>query len=749
MEMEANQHNAPYDRVLDERDEDLSIYGQPLSKDMRIIRQQWRESKPYWEKVYKVARRDKRYVQGKQWDKVIESERIKQGLATLTVPLIRTYANHQIGQSLPASVDLKAFSVDPSEDNTTKGAEALRGHIKYIDRQSKSEIHRHKARKDQLTGGIGWLNCDYVASESAMEGEIKTSSPRHFDTVYIDPYYNEPDASDANYSFELKRMPYSVAVARYGRKVKSIVRGDGIVSEFEDFEQCASEVSTLDGNYIDDWIHEATNEVTIAVHHWRRKTNQVIYVFDDVEYTEEQWKAKKQDLGDALVEYDKPERVEVGTWRCQQRTLCGWSVIDKKQYYISRIPWTPIFGYTVEDGRNYTYHSIVHDGVEIQENINWLASQAAKKIGDAKTIAFVEHGLYNDSMKPLIEVGNTAIYGKDSSSDLSGGSNMDIIPISDNGQFELGQLNVNIELLREVMSTSNDKNGSQVINSAQQLALTISDRDAMREEMDINYRNALELHYSKVIEMIKSVYSESEHVRILKMDDQDEEVGIAQLTEHSSFKYSIDVKLSPTSAMQKQQAQQVASMLIATGDEDRVSHGIMMAIESSELSNKPSIVRKLHASNFLKGKLQDIPIELQQELAKEAQENGQIQQMLQQQAQQLAQEEVQKLLQESAIQAQMAQSQALVASSEMNVQTKQLGVEQAQINAEKVIGQADYQARQQQDKTDQENMKTLQQFMDLQEKIAENERLGLELDASLIQEFLQINQTLNQVSSAL
>lgn len=749
--MDPNVHNAPFDRGVDEREADLASYGQPLSKDMRVIVQQWRECKPYWDQIYKVARRDKNYVQGKQWDEKVESERIKRGLATLTVPLIRTYANHQIGQSLPASIDLKAYSTDPVSKEKSKGAEALRGHIKFIDRQSKSEIHRHKARKDQLTGGIGWLNCDFVESESSLDGEIKTSSPRHFDTVFIDPYYYEPDASDATYSFELKRMPYAVAVSRYGKRISAIVQKDGLVSEFEDFHDCLNKVSTLDGSYIRDWIHEETNEVTIAVHHWRKRTDEVLYVYNDVEYTADQWKEKKKDLEDALIPEDqiKAERVEVGTWRCEQRTLCGWTVLDKKNFFITRIPWTPIFGYTVEDGRHYTYHSIVHDGVEIQENINWLASQAAKKIGDASTIAFVENGVHNDSIKPVAEIGNVKIFGKDSTSDFSGGSNVDIIPATDNGQFEIQQLQINVDLLREVMSTSNDRNGSQVINSAQQLALSITDRDAIREEMDINYKNALELHYSKVIEMVKSVYSEGQQVRILMMDEEDEKVGIAAISDNNSLKYSIEVRMSPSSAMQKQQAQQVASMLIATQDEDRINQGIMMAIENSELSNKQKVIRKLHMSNLLKGRTQDIPADMLEELTQEAQESGQIQQLIQGQAEQLAQQQLQQLLQDQSVQAQMAQAQAVIANAGSTVQTKQLTTQTAQINADKAVAQDALQAAQQQEQTNQDNLRTLQEFLELQQKIAENERLGIEMDAGLIQQLLLINNNLNQVSSAL
>jgi len=232
--LQPNSLTTPHEREVDKDYEEYSPYGEPFSKDMRRILSQWRESKRYWEKRYKVSRRDKQFVQSKQWDPKVVEARDKYGVATVTWPIIRSFYNHQLGQALPASVDFKVVDIDPRPNGLdTKEIDTsvslLNGHIRYIDKQSKSHIHRHKARKDQFSGGIGWLGLDYVHSDSSRDGEIQITSPRYFDKVFIDPYYMKPDASDCDYSFYITSMPYEQAVANpeWGSKIKRLKDKNG------------------------------------------------------------------------------------------------------------------------------------------------------------------------------------------------------------------------------------------------------------------------------------------------------------------------------------------------------------------------------------------------------------------------------------------------------------------------------------------------------------------------------------------
>ena len=734
--MEPNSHNAPFERA---DEENVSEYGEPFTPTMLKILAQWNECKPFWDRIYDTARRDKRFVQSRQWEQKVEKARIKQGLATVTWPLIRRFYNQQLGSAIPGSVDYRLTNTDPrpNEDvneGVDEAVQVLNGHLQFIDKQSKAELHRNKARGDQFSGGIGWLGIDYVESDSLNDGEIRVNSPRYFDKVYAHPYYESPDASDMEYSFYFVDMAYTVAVGKFGDKIKQIKDKQGTLISFRDYDHCYQTVSTLNADRpckTNDWLIPKNKEVRIAVHHWRRKVKRVFYVLDEKQFTESQWKEYAEGVEE--LEGEKPEgfeRIEKIGWEVEQRTICGWTVLEEKKFFINRIPWTPIFGYKMEDGEVFTSHGIVHDAVNLQEHLNWLASQHASKAGESKTIALIKNGVLNDGFKSLGKRGNIEIYGVDGDADGTGGDPAQVIQSPDDGTKELGQMQFTMELLREVLSnTANEQ--SQVINSAQQLALNIQDRDSVREELDLNWRHGMELHTSKAIEMVKAVYDEDEIVKIIKLNQGAEEIGAAKISREIFGNYAVSITMSPSGTVRKQQAQQYAASLAVSQDPNEARMGRVIMLENSEMSNKEDLIKMLHKQAFAAGDFANIPERYLQEILNDQQRSGQIQQTLTQLAEPIAQQRVEQILQDANIQAQLANAEAITQKSANDVERSALGVQRAEIDAAKSI-------RTEQLQVMQEREQTMQDFFELQKQITQAQQQGVQIEQQLLNDFANL-----------
>jgi len=738
--VEPNSFNAPYDRVEEE-----DCHGEPFSPDLRIIHSQYRECKPVCDRIYEKARRDKEFVQSKQWDEHVERERKKKHLATVSIPMIGRHFNQQMGNALPGSINYRLTNTNPrpndQENQSSIQAEidVLNGHLRFIDKQSSAEVHRHKARKDQFAGGIGWLGVDYVHTDSLKDGEIRVSSPRYSNSIYFHPYYHEADASDMEYTFEFKEMAYEVAVAKFGDKIRRIKdKGENLIT-FDNYDDCRQQISTLEDRYFDYryWMNDENKSVKIATHHWRRKGKRVFYVHDEVEYTAEQFQEFKSIQEQAGFEVEGEERIEKVGWFVEQRIICGWTVLDKKDFFIDVIPWTPVFGYTMENGTEYTYKGIIHDAVNVQEHINWLYSQAATKSSKRETLVLLENGVMADSFKDVRTVGGVKFLGINASADMSGiGQNPTIITSTEDGTKELAEIQFSYEILKDMVSTSSQTDQSQVINSAQQLALNISDRDSVREELDINWRTAMEIHTSKVIKMIKSVYDSDDLVKTVNLDGDVERIGSERITGSLNNNYSVDIKMSPSGTIQKQQAQQFSNNLIASPDPVRQTTGLIMSVDNSEMENKRSVMKMLYKQMFAAGQIGDIPQEFIEEILQEQQESGQLQQTLQQMAEPIAQQRVQEMLQENAIQAQIIASQAVAQRAQSDVERAGLGVQKAAIDMERAVRTDELQVLQEEEQTKQD-------FFELQKQIVQARQAGVEINAALLSNFINAATAVN------
>lgn len=217
--------------------------GQPATTPDQIVREAVENYKACkeWQGVQdersrediKFANADSRNAW--QWPEKIYAARTAEtaNLPCLTINNTRTHNDLIINQLSKNGYGIK---IRPTGGHASyKSAEVMQSLVRRIEYISKASTHYRKVAEQQVDGGIGYILIDtaYV-SERSFDQDIYLRSSRDPTAVYLDPWIQEPDGSDANFGFVMERMPRKVFNRKYP-KFKNKVGAAGMDSAFADW----------------------------------------------------------------------------------------------------------------------------------------------------------------------------------------------------------------------------------------------------------------------------------------------------------------------------------------------------------------------------------------------------------------------------------------------------------------------------------------------------------------------------------
>jgi hypothetical protein len=195
----------------------------------------------YWRDIYKLAQDDLKFRVGEQWPEDIKRRRDTEGKPSLTInkigPAIRQVTNDQ-RQNRPS---LKFSPVDDLADVET--AKIRQGLARHIERRSNADAAYDTAFEQAATGGIGFwrLVTDYCDPVS-FDQEILIKRVPNFQSVLLDPSFQEPDGSDASFGFVVDKMSKAKFKAEYPKAdmAKEDIWGanEGADDGWADKEEC-------------------------------------------------------------------------------------------------------------------------------------------------------------------------------------------------------------------------------------------------------------------------------------------------------------------------------------------------------------------------------------------------------------------------------------------------------------------------------------------------------------------------------
>lgn len=154
----------------------------------------------------KAALEDRKFKAGDQWPADVAAQRNTDHRPCLTINKMPTFINQVTNDQRQ---NRPAINFSPiGEKGSKEASKILKGALRAVERDCAADIAYDTAFDDAVTSGFGYWRylTDYESPESFKQ-VIVIKRIRNPFTVYLDPYHQEPDGSDARYGFVTERIP--------------------------------------------------------------------------------------------------------------------------------------------------------------------------------------------------------------------------------------------------------------------------------------------------------------------------------------------------------------------------------------------------------------------------------------------------------------------------------------------------------------------------------------------------------------
>jgi hypothetical protein len=157
---------------------------------------------------------DMRFRSGEQWPSDVKRAREADHRPCLTINRLPQFIHQITNDQRQNRPSIKVSPVDNGADVET--AKVLQGLIRHIEYNSNADVAYDTAFESAVTKGVGYFRIvtDYCDPLS-FEQEIFVKRIRDNFAVYLDPNYQEPDASDADWGFIFEELPVDDYKSRY------------------------------------------------------------------------------------------------------------------------------------------------------------------------------------------------------------------------------------------------------------------------------------------------------------------------------------------------------------------------------------------------------------------------------------------------------------------------------------------------------------------------------------------------------
>ena len=167
---------------------------------MQKAREQFRQSRDALSKNRALEVEDLNFLNGDQWPRDIETDRIQDQRPCLTINKLPGFVDQVEGDQRQNRPAIKVNPVDSEADPEV--AEILTAHVRNIEQTSQADVAYDTAFSSAVSCGEGWFRIitEYTADD-AFEQDIKIKRIANPMTVYYDPMATEIDLSDGKYMF--------------------------------------------------------------------------------------------------------------------------------------------------------------------------------------------------------------------------------------------------------------------------------------------------------------------------------------------------------------------------------------------------------------------------------------------------------------------------------------------------------------------------------------------------------------------
>lgn len=491
---------------------------------------------------------DLKFRAGDQWPGDVKNARDLDRRPCLTINRLPQYIRQVTNDQRQNRPSIKVDPVDDLADIET--AKVYQGLIRHIEYNSNADVAYDTAFEGAATKGIGYFRIvtDFCDPKS-FEQEILIKRIRNSFSVYLDPHYQEPDGSDANWGFIFEDMSADDYRAQYKN----------------------SELASMhDWESIGDSAAGWANKETVRVAEYFYKTfKEVTYVMLNTKEV-----VDKSQLPEIL-----PEGVEIVAERKSMEPAIKWckinavEVLEKTDWPGRWIPIIPVLGDELDIDGKKVLEGVIRHAKDPQRMYNYWASSETETIALAPRAPFIgvegqfegheeKWATANSKNHAYLEYKPTSISGQPVGAPQRQAYEPPVQAITQ----------ARMQSSEDLKATTGIYDASLGARSNENSGVAIQRRNMQAQTNNFhfidNLTRALRHSGRILIDLIPHVYDTARTVRIMGEDETVEMVAINQVFEKQGEqvehkmghgKYDVTIATGPSFATKRQEA--AAAML--------------------------------------------------------------------------------------------------------------------------------------------------------------------------------------------
>lgn len=316
------------------------------------------QAKSHWSEQYNRVSQDLKFNSGDQWDEQVKKTRDEDDRPSMVVNITRPKVNRIVNAMRINKVGMSVKLPDK------KTAELLNDKLRSIEVRSRASEGYQVAFECGVSAGIGWLHVilDYLNDESndvepRIKGVVNPTS------VFIDPFSEEIDGSDAMWGFIMNYIDKDIAEDEYG-----------------DLDQVGSnDESITDGEMYGDWVMP-DNSVAELIFYEVIEEEVTRYFFDGGEYITDD----DEDFDSELASLaDEERKIRKKTLKCYK--FIGGKKVDETEFDCQYIPLIPLYGDRILTAgeSDIRFAGQVHWNRHLNEMLNFYKSSELELVTNA------------------------------------------------------------------------------------------------------------------------------------------------------------------------------------------------------------------------------------------------------------------------------------------------------------------------------------------------------------------------------
>lgn len=320
----------------------------------------------------KLRSDDLEFSVGNQWPEQLMQERQAEGRPCHVVNRLPQHIRQITNDQRQNKPSIKVSPIDDKADVET--GKILQGLVRHIEQNSIAEIAYNTAFDSAVRTGLGYFRIltNYVSPQS-FEQEILIKRINNTFSVYLDPFFKEPDASDAEWCFIFDEISKEQFEREYG---------DSKLASCEDW-------SSL-GAICDSWMNK--DSVRIAEYFYKEYIDETLVLLSTGESLLE------RDLKQHFESLMSQGAVELPTIKRTRKTkipivkwckLNGHEILEETEFPGVYIPVIPVLGEELDINGKRHIEGIVRQAKDSQRQYNFWTSNLTETIALAPRVPYI------------------------------------------------------------------------------------------------------------------------------------------------------------------------------------------------------------------------------------------------------------------------------------------------------------------------------------------------------------------------